>query len=222
VTKELVITTLREASHVAVTPAQTAPQTLAPGVVLLPHPALQATVGLSTPRLTSRDADNVSLPSVLLDATEPLVLQGERGPGGSERIVVGGVVDRSVVTHDQPLRLTLSTALAEGEHVAAFAFDGELWLPVGGSRRPHGDAGGSNGGSSVATWSCWLPCPAGSSVMSESAVQVTPPSTLSLRTIRDSPERASGQATATCPGRRGSVAIEAIVSRSRASVVIVA
>ena len=148
VTKELVITTLREASHVAVTPAQTAPQTLAPGVMLLPHPALQATVGLSTPRLTSRDVDNVSLPSVLLDATEPLVLQGERGPGGSERIVVGGVVDRSVVTHDQPLRLTLSTALAEGEHVAAFAFDGELWLPVGGSRRPHGDAGGSNGGSS--------------------------------------------------------------------------
>ncbi|MGV8910862.1 MAG: esterase/lipase family protein, partial [Propionicimonas sp.] len=144
-TKEVVVTTLRESTQVAVTPANTSPQTLAPGVVLLPHPALQASIGLSTPRLTSRDVDEVGLPPLLVDGSEALVLQGERGPGGSERLVVADVVDRSAVTPGQPLRLMLSTALGEGEHIAAFAFDGELWLPVGGSRRGDGRTRGTDG-----------------------------------------------------------------------------
>lgn len=135
---ELALTVVRPLEAEEVPPPGEARE-LGAGVALLGHPALRAKARLVSPTEAARGLDGVSLPAVLRDdpdASQPFVFEAARGadPGLSALQLVD-VENPDAVTLHAPLRLRLAgQRLAPGEHVLAFAWDGEFFLPLGATR----------------------------------------------------------------------------------------
>jgi pimeloyl-ACP methyl ester carboxylesterase len=103
------------------------------------HPSLQAKVNLTTVPQASRDLGNLILPAILRQQprfTESFQFTTSRGSDpGLSALELSEVVDHTVVTAAQPLKLLVDTQLKENEHLLAFAYDGQFFLPLGrGSR----------------------------------------------------------------------------------------
>jgi pimeloyl-ACP methyl ester carboxylesterase len=115
------------------------------GVRIEPHPSLRA----ATARLTSMPVASqavgplVPLPRMLYDdpsVAQPFEFGTTRAIGGTLNVLeLSGVDDPTVVTPDNPLRLTVPRQLGPGEHVLPVAFDGEFYLPLGHSRTVDGE-----------------------------------------------------------------------------------
>jgi pimeloyl-ACP methyl ester carboxylesterase len=106
------------------------------GVVeVQPHPSLQAKVNLTTVPQASRDLGNLILPAILRQQpriTESFQFTTSRGSDpGLSSLELSDVVDHTVVTPTEPLKLLVDTQLAENEHLLPFAYDGEFFLPLG-------------------------------------------------------------------------------------------
>jgi pimeloyl-ACP methyl ester carboxylesterase len=133
-TKEATITTVKPRDAEEIQPNEST--VLIDGVVeLQPHDSLQAKISLTTVSQTSRDIGNLILPPILRE--DPTVTQSfqftpSRGSdAGLSALELFDVLDRTVVTPENPLRLLVSTTLEEGEHLLPIGYDGEFFLPLG-------------------------------------------------------------------------------------------
>jgi pimeloyl-ACP methyl ester carboxylesterase len=111
--------------------------TLTHGVRIEPHPSLRAaTARLTSMPVASRAVEALApLPRMLYDdpsVVQPFEFGTTRAIGGILSVLeLSGVDDSTVVTPDNPLRLTIPRQLGPGEHVLPVAFDGEFFLPLG-------------------------------------------------------------------------------------------
>jgi len=138
---QLTFTTVRplEATPVPNSPGRSV--ALAGGVRLLDHPTFKASARLNPAPVTSRDLGNLALPRLLRDdptISLPFNLTATRGGDtGLSTLVLSDVQDESYegVTPEQPLRLQVPRALADGDYVLPVGFDGEFFLPLGRAER---------------------------------------------------------------------------------------
>jgi hypothetical protein len=81
----------------------------------------------------ARDLGRTPVPAILLDPeiAEPFDLVTTRGDADLSVLELEVRTGTSSVTVDTPLVVRVPTALADGEHVLPFAYDGEYWIPVG-------------------------------------------------------------------------------------------
>jgi pimeloyl-ACP methyl ester carboxylesterase len=111
---------------------------LGAGVTLEGHPALVARARLGVVPPVSRDLGSPGLPPILRQPafeSQPFCFRVTRGLDTSENMLeLSDVEDYAVVTPDSPLRMAIASPLNRGEHVMAFGFDGEFYLPLGFSR----------------------------------------------------------------------------------------
>ncbi len=111
---------------------------LGAGVTLEPHPALAAQACLGNLPPSNREADGVLLPALFNRAQPELLPFNFRltrsGGLGDDLLELRQVENPEVVTAEQPLCLSLSTPLKAGEHVLAYGYDGEFYLPLGVAR----------------------------------------------------------------------------------------
>ena len=109
--------------------------TLGHNVTVHGHPRLQASARLTNLPQVSRDAGNLTLPALLRDHPEvvqPFTFSSSRsGEPGLSVLELVNVEDHTVVTADDPLRVTIATPLAADEHLLPIGFDGEFFLPLG-------------------------------------------------------------------------------------------
>jgi len=110
---------------------------LASNVRIAGHPRLRGQARLTHLPQAGRDLGNLSLPAIFRDSpgeTAPFEFSSSRGgePGLSvlELILPDGN-DYTLVTDDEPLKLTVITPLAENEELLPYGFDGEFYLPLG-------------------------------------------------------------------------------------------
>jgi hypothetical protein len=134
-TSEVSFTTVRPLPTTPV-PAHGQPgATLTGGVKLGAHQKLKARARLSSAPLATRDLKNVTVPRLLYDdpsVCQPLTFTVSRGSDpGLSVLELTDVNDPSVVTPDEPLRITVPMPLQSNEHVVPVAFDGEFFLPLG-------------------------------------------------------------------------------------------
>ncbi len=134
-TTEVSFTTVRPLETTPVPPSGQPAASLTRGVKLKAHPALKAKARLSSAPLSTRDLNNITLPRLLYDdpsVCQPLSFTTSRGTDpGLSVLELTDVNDPSVVTPDEPLRITVPLALQTNEHVVPVAFDGEFFLPLG-------------------------------------------------------------------------------------------
>jgi hypothetical protein len=141
---EVSFTTVRPL-ETALVPVQGQPAaTLNNAFKLEGHPALKAKARLTTATLSTRDLGNVALPRLLYDdpsVCQPLTFTASRGSDpGLSVLELTDVNDASVVTPDEPLRMTVPLVLQSNEHVVPVAYDGEFFLPLGRVERRSADA----------------------------------------------------------------------------------
>jgi pimeloyl-ACP methyl ester carboxylesterase len=108
---------------------------LGSGVIIEPHPSLQATARLTTVSQSTRDVAQI-LPPILRDNTQPFQFTASRGvdPGLSVlelQVGVSNADSLNTVTPDQPLKLSVAKALADNEYILPVAYDGEFFVPLG-------------------------------------------------------------------------------------------
>lgn len=136
-TRELLVTTVRASRGVALAPD--APQTLAPGITVGPHPALQARAQLVSRATAARGAVVALVPPLLVEhpgISEPYSFGGIRTAGEDLTVLqLEGVTAAETVTAEHPLVITCETTLASDEWVLAVSSDGEDHLPLGVSHR---------------------------------------------------------------------------------------
>ena len=105
------------------------------GVVQVQRHPLQAKVNLTTVPQASRDLGNLILPAILRQQprfSESFQFTTSRGNDpGLSALELTEVVDHTVVTPETPLKLLVDAQLSENEHLLAFAYDGEFFLPLG-------------------------------------------------------------------------------------------
>jgi pimeloyl-ACP methyl ester carboxylesterase len=126
------------------------------GIVLEPHPVLNANARLSTLNQLSRDLTdktygNRLVPDILRqdpEFSQPLQFTTARGQDPGLSVLELEVENYEAVTPQQPLRLTLEMPLEKGEFILPIAFDGEHYLPLGYSKVAEG---GTRGGKSTST-----------------------------------------------------------------------
>ncbi len=115
--------------------------TLNSGVTLEAHPTLTGGVRVSSLPLIQRDLFAPRLPALLQETSpegQPFQLQVTRGMEWNNVLEFTQVKDYKVVTPENPLRLNLQTRLYPGEHILAYGFDGEFFLPLGIARPQNG------------------------------------------------------------------------------------
>ena len=116
---------------------------LADGVSIAGHAGLRASARIVSQRDASRDIGNLALPPLLRDHPElavPFALTTSRSDVPVANVLEllfaeGQGETYATVTPEQPLVLQVDTPLAATEGVLSFAFDGELFLPLGTYRR---------------------------------------------------------------------------------------
>ncbi|MBI1850304.1 MAG: caspase family protein [Planctomycetes bacterium] len=132
-TAQVGITTVRPLETETVT--EEGAVTVGRGVRVGPHPTLKAKVRLTTVTESSRDLGQLQIPAILRDdpaLTPPLVFTPSRGADpGLSVLELTDVGDKSAVTSAHPLVLNLDLPIPVDEHVLPFAFDGEVFLPLG-------------------------------------------------------------------------------------------
>ena len=141
VTSQIVLTTRRPQEDV---PIQTAGRgiDLGAGVHVAPHPALKANARLTTIPESQRDLGRSTTPLIFRqyrDISVPFHFTSGRGfdPGLSV-LELSDVADHTVVTPEEPLRVTVDMPLADDEFVLPYGFDGEFFLPLGRALRADG------------------------------------------------------------------------------------
>lgn len=139
---EISITTVRPLGTIPV-PRSGAALMLGAGVLIAPHPALEASARLTTVSQAGRDLGNLLLPPILREdpsITQPLQFTESRASDpGLSVLELMNVADHRVVTPEQPLVLRIEQALRDDEQILPVGFDGEFFLPLG-SARPAGNA----------------------------------------------------------------------------------
>lgn len=119
-------------------PAQGPALALAPGVSLEAHPGLGGRARLGSQSPSTRDLGDPGLPALF--QTDPgafpsFAFRLTRGAGAAENMLeLHQVRDHSAVTAEAPLRLNLLTPLSPAEHLLAYGYDGEFFLPLGAGR----------------------------------------------------------------------------------------
>ena len=136
-TSEVTLTIVRPRDQVQLPPAGESKE-LTEGVTLMGHPALTATVRLTTEGVGSRDpdlADTPPQPSWLTDNPQivrPFTFSSSRAAGpGLSILELREVNDFRAVTPESPLFLRTDQLLRDDETVLPYAFDGEFYLPLG-------------------------------------------------------------------------------------------
>jgi hypothetical protein len=131
------ILTIRKPLDTQAVPRSGEAISLGAGVFLEAHPDLVAQARLGSLAPASRGAEGPGLPAVLRQTAQdnqPYYFRLTRGVTSENVLELKDVVDHTVVTPQNPLRLSISNPLADGEDVLAFGFDGEFYLPLGAAR----------------------------------------------------------------------------------------
>ena len=134
-TIDLSVTTTRPHSEVTVT-AETKSVALGEGVTLTNKAGLNATARLLSDPESARDVGNLAVPSWLREDpplhAEPFALVPTRsGEPGLSVLELANVDQPEKVAPATPLTLEVPARLAADEHVLAYGFDGEFYLPLG-------------------------------------------------------------------------------------------
>ena len=136
-TAEAIVSTQRPLDTQPV-PSSGAAVPLGPGVSLEPHPALAGRARLGSQAPTMRDLGDPGLPAVFQSASPelpPFYFRLTRSAAPAENVLeLHQVLDHRAVTVQAPLRLNLLQPLGSGEHLLAYAYDGEFFLPLGAAR----------------------------------------------------------------------------------------
>jgi pimeloyl-ACP methyl ester carboxylesterase len=136
-TKQFVMVTRRPLDTQPV-PTGGEPLALSPGVTLEPHPVLGGRARLGSQSPSTRDLGDPGLPAPFQSASPelpPFAFRLTRGAGPVENVLeLHEVKDHRSVTPDAPLRLNILTPLAASEHLLAYGYDGEFFLPLGAGR----------------------------------------------------------------------------------------
>lgn len=131
------ILTIRKPLDTQMVPRSGEAISLGAGVMLEPHPDLVAQARLGSLPPASRGAEGPGLPVILRQTAQdnqPFYFRLTRGVTSENVLELKDVADHTVVTPQNPLRLSIAAPLAEGEDVLAFGFDGEFYLPLGAAR----------------------------------------------------------------------------------------
>lgn len=131
-TSQVTVITTKPRETVTIQPDSPTP--LGMGVVLEPHPSLQATVRLTTVSQSTKDVGKQTLPPILQDNTQPFHFSASRGvdPGLSVlELQVKNSDSLNTVTREHPLKLSVEQNLAENEYVLPVAYDGGFFIPLG-------------------------------------------------------------------------------------------
>ena len=133
------ITTIRPRDARVITAAT--PADLGNGVVIDPHPALNAQARLTTLPQIERDLGTLAMPAMFRadvepDSPQPLRFSSARGsdPGLSVlELTPAGPdgINFAAVTPSNPLRITIDIPFDDGSEVLPYAFDGQFFLPLG-------------------------------------------------------------------------------------------
>jgi hypothetical protein len=111
---------------------------LSPGVSLEPHPALGGRARLGSQSPTARDLGDPGLPALFQQVSPelpPFYFRLTRSAGPAENTLeLHQVTDHTLVTPDDPLRLSLLQPFNNSEHLLAYGHDGEFFLPLGAAR----------------------------------------------------------------------------------------
>ncbi len=140
VSSQLVIKVVRPQDERPV-PQAGMPLHLGAGVVLNPHPVLQANAQLTSLPQVTRSLQQPTLPLIFSQNSndnELVYFTRSRGSDpGLSILELNQVVPETVqaVTPEAPLRLSLEIPLAEGELILPIAYDGEFFIPLGRSQR---------------------------------------------------------------------------------------
>ena len=138
VTSQIVLTTVRPLNSTPL-PKEGEGITLGAGVKLLPHDGLQAKARLTTISQSTRDLGNLIVPPILREdpeVTQTFKFTASRGSDPGLSVLELTVTEAQAptiekVTPDNPLRLSVTASLAEGEYLLPIACDGEFFLPLG-------------------------------------------------------------------------------------------
>jgi pimeloyl-ACP methyl ester carboxylesterase len=115
---------------------------LGSGVTLHGHSALKAKVRLGSSKQATRGIEEHVIPPILRVASEenePFAFNSARGRDpGLSALELHDVKNRDQVTPENPLRLTVELPLKQDEHVLAYAYDGQFYIPIGFGRSKDG------------------------------------------------------------------------------------
>jgi hypothetical protein len=107
------------------------------GVSLDPHPSLTGRVRVGSQGPATRDLTGVPQPAIFQQATPEIQefrLAATRSIERNNILELHQINDHKAVTSESPLRLNLMQPMASGEHVLAYGYDGEFFLPLGAAR----------------------------------------------------------------------------------------
>jgi pimeloyl-ACP methyl ester carboxylesterase len=136
-TKAVTITVVEPRERVAI--SRTDPAELGGQVVIERHPSLLAKARLTTVSESRSDLGNAVLPPLFRDdpmGWEPLRFSTARGSDpGLTVLELSEVQEHTSISDQAPLMVKVPVVLQEGEAILAVGFDGDLYLPLGWSRR---------------------------------------------------------------------------------------
>lgn len=140
-THDITVVTVRPQPGVAVPDPGADAATVAAGVRVVAHP-LTATVSLTPVPEATRGLAATPVPTAL-EGSDCFGLTVTRGADDEVALLVTlpAGADRTIVTAEAPLRFQLDRDLGDDEQVLPYAWDGELYVPLGFGRAGHG--GGS-------------------------------------------------------------------------------
>lgn len=141
VTSEIVLDVVRPLTAVAVPPPGEE-RNLGAGVTVMGHPRLRANASLASPADVGRALGTLSTPAIFRDdpaAAQPFLFETARGTdSGLGALQLTDIQNADSVTKDAPLRIRTGIQLGLDEHVVAYAWDGEFYLPLGIARQTEG------------------------------------------------------------------------------------
>ncbi len=105
-------------------------------ITIQPHAQLKAKARLVSTAQTARAMNTPSLPPLLREQTQPLLLTARRGIAPDlSALELREISGAESVTPENPLTLIVDAPLAPGESVLPVAYDGEFFIPLGYGRR---------------------------------------------------------------------------------------
>jgi pimeloyl-ACP methyl ester carboxylesterase len=136
-TQQFVMTTHRPLDTQPIS-AQGEAVVLGPGVSLEPHPALGGRARLGSQSPATRDLGDPSVPAIFQTSIAEypaFAFRLTRSAGPAENTLeLHQVADHRAVTAEAPLRINMQAPLAPSEHLLAYGYDGEFFLPLGAAR----------------------------------------------------------------------------------------
>lgn len=128
--KQIVMTVRRPLPSTLV-PSDGKPLDLGHGVKVVPHPAIQAHIRLTSAVQAERGLGVAPLPPILNDSQALYFNHSRGGDPGLSVIELSQLSNREVVTPKQPLQFVVEQSLPNDEQWLPVAYDGEFYLPLG-------------------------------------------------------------------------------------------